>query len=251
MVTIGTLVRAALGPEHVNDRRLPWGARASAYEAEIRASLDRGLVPVLVELAYDLPPDIPRKTLIEVDHHGERAGGAQPSSLRQVFDLLQLPPTAWTREHDLITANDVGHMAGMRAIGASADDIRRVRDADRRAQGVTARDERLARAALRRAKRRGALLILQTGTTRTSPALDFLEPEYGGSGSGDVLVMTPAAVEFYGAGTIVDALAQEYPQSWKGGALPLRGYWGLAGNDMHKRRRVMRRVAIRYTQLAR
>lgn len=236
MVTIRALVSDTLGPLHLIDKHLAWGARASAYETDIGAALGNGQTPVLLELIDDLPPAIPRPALIDIDHHGARAGADQPCSLRQVFDLLALPQAAWCRQFDLVAVNDIGHMAGMRAFGASAEEIRGIRDADRSAQGVTSQDELAARDAMRQMERHGRLLVAHLTSSRTSPLLDFLEPEYGGHASPqDVLVITPTTVEFYGRGSDVLALAATYPQSWSGGALPGRGFWGIAEQDVSRR----------------
>jgi hypothetical protein len=250
MVTISALVTATLGPGHIVDRHLRWGAVAAAYADDIRLALDQGATPVLVELPGELPGDMPRHGMIDVDHHGARAGATVPSSLRQVFQLLRLPEAAWTREHALVDANDIAHLPGMRAIRATADEIRAIRLADRQAQGVTLVDERLARAALTRARRCGPLLIVASRTTRTSPLLDFLEPEYGGPGASDVVVTTPSTVEFYGRGELVAQLSALHYRSWFGGALPQRGFWGLSESNARRRRRVVRKITALAVRVA-
>jgi hypothetical protein len=236
MTAVAALARRILSADRVHDKGLRWGARASAYQAEIRAALDAGLVPALVELAYDLPEDIGRSRVVEIDHHDKRAG--EPCSLRQTFELLKRPESEWTREYALMAANDVGHMAAMRAMGASATDIRRIRDADRSAQGVTAGDEALAREAASAARPSGRVLVVESATARTSAALDFLEPEYGGPGVGDVVVIAPETVEFYGRKTVIAELSRHYPkpESWSGGALPERGFWGRNAAGKEARR---------------
>lgn len=224
MVTIGALGREALGAERVHDAGLGWGARASAYRDVIAAVAAAGGTPVLVELALDLPADLLAQAVV-VDHHGERAGRDQLSALAQVFALLDLPPDRWTRELALVAANDVGHMPAMRAMGATDAEVRRIRDADRRAQGVTPADEAAARTAIAAAERRGALLVVRTTSFRTSPVADFLEPEYGGTPPPALLVLSPGEANVFAAGTVIRALADE-PGGWWGGALPYRGFWG-------------------------
>lgn len=217
-----------LGVERVHDRKLSWGAkpRASAYAAEIAAVLNQNATPVLVELVDDLGSDIDRNKLVIIDHHGELAGADRPCSLRQVFDLFGLPASKWTRNYRLIAANDIGHMRALRKAGATAEEIRAIRDADRSAQGVTPEDEGEARRAINAAEWHGELLVIRSQSARTSPILDFLETEYGGSGASDVLVLAPATAGFYGRGDIVEALSKR-PGSWWGGALPDRGFWGI------------------------
>jgi hypothetical protein len=242
MLTIRDLVISVVGPDAVDDAALGWGAKASAYLEQIVKSLEAGQLPVLVELGDDLPAHFVRERLIFVDHHGALAGLDRPSSLRQVFDLLALPDGQWTRWFDLVVANDVGHIRQLRAIGASAREIRAIRDADRAAQGITAEDEDAAKKALAAAERRGALLIVRLDRARSSPVGDFLEPEYSGPGVDNLLVLTPASANFFGAGTIVKILQQE-AGSWSGGALPERGFWGMPIGSAETGERIATRIA--------
>ncbi|EJW09349.1 hypothetical protein A33M_1559 [Rhodovulum sp. PH10] len=218
------LVEAGLAGRLV-DKALAWGARASAYESEIRAALVRGETPVLIELADDLPADIDRGVLVDIDHHGTRAGADQPTALEQIFARLGLPATAWTRRRALVAANDVGHAPALRGLGASAEEIRAIRDADRRAQGVTAAVEAESRRALATAERAGDLLIVRTTASTSSAIVDFVLPEYGGPGAEDLLVVMPDTVSFFGRGAVIERL-KSIPGCWYGGALPERGYWG-------------------------
>lgn len=54
-------------------------------------------------------------------------------SLRQVFDLLQLPELRWTRAHALAASNDVGYISSLKALGACFNEMESIRTADRRA----------------------------------------------------------------------------------------------------------------------
>lgn len=223
MVAIRDLLVGAGHGDRVEDKRLAWGVKASAYRDEIGASLARGETPVLIELPDDLDRRIDRAALLLVDHHGARAGADAPSALRQIFDLLG--GGTWTRRLALVEANDVGHAEGMRELGASPDEIRKIRDADRNAQGVSAEVETESRRALAAARRRGGLTIVETTAPTASAICDFLLPEYGGAGAGNLLVVMPGKVAFFGEGRVVRALAA-VPDSWHGGALPKTGYWG-------------------------
>jgi hypothetical protein len=151
------------GLEHaIVDASLSWGAAATAYEAAIRQGLASGETPVLIELEDDLPPDIDRRRIILIDHHGERAGADKPSALRQVYDLVSSNGRPrWTRRRALVEANDVDHVRGLRRMGASAKEIRAIRDADRRAQGITDEIERESRRAVESAKWRDGLTLVQ------------------------------------------------------------------------------------------
>ncbi len=113
MEAIAVLLRQHVGDYAVVDHKLRWGAKASCYLAEIRGAIGAGLRPVLIELESDVQEEI-AATCTVVDHHGDAAGADKPSSLRQVFQLLGLPPEAWTREMALIEGNDIGLRVGPR-----------------------------------------------------------------------------------------------------------------------------------------
>ncbi|MBK9316283.1 MAG: hypothetical protein IPM55_18875 [Acidobacteria bacterium] len=135
MVTIRDLLgETSHGGCH--DKALSWGARASAYRTEIAETIAAGKTPVLIELENDL--GLQEDEFINIDHHGARAGREAPTSLHQVFALLDLPADKWTRWHQLVAANDRGYIPEMLAEGATPEEIRQVRAADRQAQGITA-----------------------------------------------------------------------------------------------------------------
>ncbi len=222
MLTIRELV-SEISPERLFDRNLRWGAKASAYRAEIGHAVARGFAPVLVELEDDIR--IPKAHIV-VDHHGDRAGADAPTSLHQVFDLLQLPRSRWTRWFDLVAANDRGHIRELRRIGATDDEIHRVRAADRAAQGITALDERAGEQAIQHARRMagGRLTVVELPHAHTAVVADRLgmRPDPPES----LLVISPSEVNYYGPGLVIDALDDHYPGGWTGGSLPERGFWG-------------------------
>lgn len=219
------LMEAGLGGA-IADHGLAWGAKASAYASDIRASLARGETPVLIELADDLGACFERNRILFVDHHAERAGSDAPSALRQIFDLIAAGrKPIWTRWFALVEANDIGHAEALRRLGASPAEIRAVRDADRRAQGVGTQIEAESRRAIAGMQRRGALAIVGTTASTSSAIADFLLPEYDGPGPGNLIVLMPDKIAFFGDGCVVRALA-DVPACWYGGALPERGYWG-------------------------
>lgn len=222
MVTLAGLL-AAEGVAF-EDGRLAWGAKASDYGEDIAAALDRGETPVLVELEPDLAPDTAARC-IWLDHHGAAAGADKPCALRQAFDLMGLPPERWSRHLALVAANDVGHIAGLLAAGATSAEVRSIRAADRAAQGVTAQEEDEAHAALKRGCAMPGYFRVELPHERSSILGDFTHPAYGGKPVGDMLVLSPQGLSWYGRGTAVRALAERFG-GWWGGALPERGYWG-------------------------
>ena len=223
-------------PDSFADKGLKWGAKLSDYQLEIEAAVASGQTPIPIELADDMPADWPpRHAIVIVDHHGARAGHDRPSSLEQVFSLLDLPQTEWTRRHALVAANDIGHVAGLHEAGAGFEEIKTIRAEDRRAQGVTIADEIEAMRALVARHVLGRLTVVETRSTTSSAIADFLLPELGGPGYDDLLVIMPNKLAFFGAGTTVAAMARETPGSWSGGALPERGYWGASFKDASAR----------------
>ncbi len=211
-----------------HDGGLRWGAKASAYRREIEECLSARSIPVLIELEDDLGID-PSERIV-VDHHGAAAGEDAPTSLEQVIALLGLAPTGMTRRQRLIAANDRGHIVALRDAGATNEEVAAIRAEDRAAQGITEEEEVAAANAVREAESRcgGRLTLVRCPHSRLAAISDRLEDALGGPGYRNLLVLSPVEVNFSGAGSVVLALRDGLPGSWSGGALPERGYWGVA-----------------------
>ena len=217
----------------VHDKRLRWGARACDYRQEINAALATGATPVLIELEQDMK--LPKDKVCIVDHHRDAAGHDKPTCLEQVFALLDLPRHLWTRHLALVAANDRGYIPAMRhELTATPEEIRSIRQQDRQAQGITADEERAAITAIEKIEYccHGKLAIARLPHNRTAALVDRLQPEAGGPGIDNILVISPGEVNFYGTGAAVAALVKEYPSGWYGGDLPTRGFWGMAGEEL-------------------
>ncbi|MBV9121779.1 MAG: hypothetical protein JO112_00285 [Planctomycetes bacterium] len=232
MVTIRALLKQHAAGRFF-DRGLTWEeARASAYRGEIDRALADGFQPVLVELRDDLgltqSPNGNR--VLVVDHHGERAGEDRPTALEQVFALLQRPDQEWTRELDLIAANDRGHVHALQKIGATPEEIVRVRTGDRAAQGITPEEEAEGRRAAAAAEHLlgGRLTVVRLGHGHSATVTDALEPALGGPGYENLLVLCPKLTMFFGRGTAIETLRSRFPNSFWGGPLPEGGYWGFS-----------------------
>lgn len=227
MITIRDLLDRE-APGRCHDRQLAWGAAASAYAEEVAAELAAGRILVLVELESDLT--LPAGRYVVVDHHGPRSGHDRPTSLEQVFALLQLPAARWTRWLALVAANDRGHIAAMLTLDppATQEEIEQIRRLDRAAQGVTAEQEQAAPAAVAAARVvvGGRLTVVDWPSPRTSPVADRMETALGGLGYRNLLVGGAEQVAFFGAGDAVAFLDQRFPGGWYGGELPVRGFWG-------------------------
>lgn len=231
MVTIRELLLRC--GEVVHDRRLPWGAKASAYADEIAECRAAGHIPVLIELIDDLNLGSAVETgaVVLIDHHGDRAGKDKPTALEQIFQLLECPPTEWSRHFDLVAANDRGHVQGMLALKppATAEELQTIREADRRAQGITADHEAAGRIALAQQEQYlgGKLTVVRLPHPHGATITDPLETALGGPGFENLVILTPSQTLFYGAGDVIHQLQARYPESWSGGELPIRGYWGI------------------------
>ena len=230
MAVIAELL-AAHAPARFLDKGLSWdNALASAYRQEVADVQSRGLTPVLIELRDDL--DLAPDAAILVDHHAERAGADQPTSLEQVFALLALPRTAWTRWYELVAANDRGHIRALRRAGASNAEIREVREADWRAQGVSRTEVTAVRAALAQRREQPHLTVVGLPHERSSLAADLLDSAWSGPGWENLLVVCPCHFLFQGEGRIIVELEAAFSGGWRGGELPERGYWGHSARGL-------------------
>lgn len=226
MLVIGRMVCRALGPAHVVDKGLRWGAKASDYAPEVGLAVAAGQTPVLVELGLDAP-GLTRDAII-VDHHGERATGS--TSLEQAHALLGRAAPRWTRWHNLVAQNDRGHVRAMRAYGARTSEMRRVRRADRMAQGITQAEEEAAGPALTAAEQilggRGLLVRLPHGRAAVvADRLALAETD----APPNLVIVSPEEINVYGEGRVIRALAadRDLAGGWWGGDLPDAGFWGI------------------------
>ena len=108
--------------------------------------------------------------------------------------------------------------------------MQQVRAADRKAQGATTDDERLAAEAIekRQELHDRRLTVVHSQTNRTSCVTDQLDSRLGGQGFTNLLVATAKSVNFFGDGQLIDHLNTTFPTEpkWFGGNLPVSGYWG-------------------------
>lgn len=228
MLTISELLHTeGIDTRHIHDHGLSWGAGVDDYRDGIEASLAAGGLPVLIELAE---AEVYEDRAVIIDHHNKAAGKNAPTSLHQLFNLLQLPAFRWTRRFELVAANDRGYIPALLEVGASRHEIAEIRAADRKAQGISSEEEESCRQAANELEKMagGKLTIAHLPHNRTSPLCDRLEQALGGPGYQNLLVLCPTEISFFGDGKIVLGLAESFPGSWYGGSLPDRGYWGYA-----------------------
>ncbi len=227
MVAIINVCREA-GVE-VMDKHLGWGASVSAYAEEIAAAVSEDKIPVLIELALDI--ELPANAII-VDHHNENSG--KPASILQVLNLLGMEPS---REQQLIAANDCGYIPGMLALGATPEEVAKVRYADRAAQGITPEQEAEAERAIAAAEVVNGVTIVRMAHSKTATVCDRLfDPEK----EQRLLILSgDGESNFFGNGELCLALQGEKTGKttegwdtysnfggWVGGNLPASGFWG-------------------------
>lgn len=236
METIQRLLKACgVESKRIHDGGLSWGARASDYADQIDTVLRSNGIPVLIELELDV--ELPDDRIINIDHHGARAGATQPTSLEQIFQLLGCADETWTREFDLVAANDRGATSDLRSIGATEEEIKDIRARDRRAQGVVQEEEHAGEVAVAGAEpvAEGRLLIVRSTTDRTAPICDRLALSHAGKDLPAILVLGPGEVNFFGSGAAIDRLRKIVTgSSWYGGALPAQGYWGAQRSSVEQ-----------------
>ncbi len=208
------------------DKGLSWGASLSSYKAETE-NLPDNVVPVFVELKPESPYP---ENAIFVDHHDEKAGKNQKTSIEQIADLLSI---RLNRHQQLVSANDKGHIREMRRLSATDEEISEIRALDRKAQGVTDTDERDAEESV---QNRLEILgddtaMIDSLTDKTSPVFDRIYDQYQ-----HIFVFTPdGQMSYSGKGEMVDCLVRVYKEKqqrnpcvnfWWGGNLPEDGYFG-------------------------
>ena len=216
---------------HFHDKNLSWGADAIAYAKEIRSLDSNANFAVLIELSNQNSIKLPPNSLL-VDHHGESSGKDMPSSLEQITTLVGLSKAAFesNRLWQLIAANDIAHVKGMRSLDQPASDaeVFKIRMMDLSAQGVSDRDMEIAKLDAKKCQNtcRGKLSVVEASTDRTGLVAEMMEPFFGGPGFENLLVVGPTEFGFFGNGKLVLLLSNANPESWYGGALPENGFWG-------------------------
>ncbi len=148
------------------DKQLTWGAKLSDYKDELK-KLKEDDTPVLIELTIDI--DKPGNAKI-IDHHNEYENNK--SSLEQIAELLKIKLDRWQQ---LIAANDRGHISALKEICATENEIREIRKKDKDAQGVTEKDEKLAKESIEKFKtEKNHITVIKSLTDKFSPIIDLM-----------------------------------------------------------------------------
>lgn len=172
------------------------------------------------------PKDFPRVAghLLIIDHHGKRS--AEKPAVMQVIDLLKPELSSTTRRWvELIAANDVGFIPSMVAIGATAQEIERVRTFDRACQGITPGQEAVAIEAIAAKEVSGRLTIIRMEHSKCATVTDRFYGQYD-----QLLVLSQdGESNFYGDGALCASLFEKF-QGWNGGSglgkVGENAFWG-------------------------
>jgi hypothetical protein len=221
----------------------------------LRQTLEGDPWVVFVECGVkDWPADAPKPVLI--DHHFARSG--ESASLTQVIAFIRRLPEMLLREAkergnaydvadaetraaqietvitfsaatarwmELVAANDARYIPGMLALGATQEEIDRVRAFDRAAQGITPAQEAEGLRAIGEKEVSGRLTVVRMAHSKTACAADRLFGEYD-----QLLILSgDGEVNFFGDGALCAALKEKF-EGWNGGSgLGKAGetaYWG-------------------------
>lgn len=204
------------------DRGLSWavepGAKLSAYQMDLNDPQYAGKTFAGIELTEDItPPD----GYIRIDHHNDLA--YRPAAIRQVADLFDVRLNPW---QELVAVNDTGYIPGMEKLGVVVEVIDAVRLADRKAQGVTLRDEKLGQKSIdEHCKIKEGVTIIYSLSPSFTPISDRM---YGKANR--LLCYNDRKLTYYGPG--IKQLAEEFGDliekdiAYQGGGD--NGYFGLA-----------------------
>lgn len=172
-----------------------------------------GVVVTSVFVECSPAVDWPGKTVV-VDHHNDRSG--ESAAVRQVIDLLGLWPKlspVLQRWVELIGANDAGYIPAMLSLGATEDEVSRVRLADRSAQGITPAHETEAERAILAREVSGRLTVVRMAHSKCATVSDRLHRQVD-----QLLVLSEdGEVNFFGDGALCAALKEKF-QGWSGGS---------------------------------
>ncbi|MCE5210237.1 MAG: CorA family divalent cation transporter [Deltaproteobacteria bacterium] len=207
------------------DADLQWdNAKVSVYGDKL-AALPADKIPVLIELVMDTA--VPDRSCI-IDHHGEHAGIGKKTSLEKIAELLQIQ---LTRDQQLISANDLGHIRWMLGIGATPEEIEKIRLLDRNAQKITDQDDLFADEAISQIQEPfPGVALIESKTKRTAAIIDKIWNRYQ-----TFIIKCPGEIHVSGTGKLIQALKDHYKKIedakpelcfWSGGMLPSYGYFG-------------------------
>ena len=215
--------------KHYLDKKLSWEeAKLSRYIH----LLDNKRVYYGIELIQDVPPP---KNYITIDHHNTLQ--EKPSSIEQVADILGVK---LNRYQTLVALNDKGYIPAMEKFGATEVEIELIRQKDRIAQGVTQKDEILAKTAIENGEIINGVFVVKSFSNKFSPIADRC---YGVIDK--LLIYTDNELVYYGKGVekLVKIFNKEIKKNkaYYGGN---NGFFGISEGYFNKEeiRRIKKRI---------
>jgi hypothetical protein len=205
----------SLNEIHYYDKNLKWN---NAFLSQYQEVFNKHDSFVGIELVEDIPAP-PHYILF--DHHNQNA--EKPSAIEQVAELLGV---TLSHHQQLVAANDKGYISAMQKMGATKQEIEEIRRQDRKAQGVTEEDEKLAEMSIQEnLTSQNSITIVKSFTTSFSAITDRLFP------TERLLIYSDDALTYYGqhAKEIAQSfklLIEEHKAYYGGGD---NGYFGIAG----------------------
>ena len=202
------------------DEHLLWhNAKLSAYKPVLQHYGNDSTVKIYGIELHENDVASSLSNYYRIDHHNEY--GKNVSSIEQVAEILTIDLT-W--EQQLIAANDRGFIPEMQRIGASPEEIQRIRLCDRKAQGVTEEDELMAIQAIEKRTIEQGIIVVKSGTNRFSPVCDRLFPYE------KLMIYTDDELMYYGKGK--ERLSSHFDPEIKAGKMfhggGAEGYFGAA-----------------------
>lgn len=175
------------------DEKLKWGAKLSSYKTKIESLKKEKRWIVGIELIDDLNLKNTYGRYVEIDHHNENED--LPPSIIQIAKIIN---HSLTRDQELIAANDKGFIKAMEEAGATQKEIKNIRERDRRQQGITEEDEKLAikdieKGELIHAGSSSEYFLVKSSSPKFSAITDYLYENYS-----NILVYFKNKLTFYG-----------------------------------------------------
>lgn len=201
--------------------------RDAGLGAECSSFANCGFVKIVF---VECCPALESSNTLVVDHHGQRSG--EPPAVLQVLAILEKSglrvSDATQRWLELVGANDCGAYNGMEGIGATVEEMKRVRAFTRKAQGITSEHESVARTALYNAKQSGRALVIIGTQIKTACVVDELY--WQGRCDEEFLIVNSGSFHFSGDGETCRLLKEKFA-GWAGGAGlgkkgDKRAFWG-------------------------
>jgi hypothetical protein len=168
------------------------------------------------------------KYYTKIDHHNNYSH--KKSSLEQVADILNIKLDNFQK---LIAENDKGYIPAMIKAGASKEQILKIRYFDRKFQGVTDNDEKLAKQSITNYIITNNIYIIKSLTARFSVVVDLLNED---SLKDKILVYNDTKLNYYGKNVlkIVEYFKNliDKNQAYYGGGE--NGFFGIVENSISK-----------------